>query len=72
MNESFNSMGDKATELEGRVPAQQTQDISLSEKLKNARIRLRQGKSTINQIRVEFGLPPLDDPNADKLLFTKE
>ncbi|HHV73074.1 MAG TPA: hypothetical protein GXX41_00180 [Thermoanaerobacterium sp.] len=37
---------------------------------KNAQKRLSEGKSTINQIRTEYGLKPLDDESADKI-FTK-
>lgn len=41
-----------------------------TEKAADAAKRLSEGKSTINQIRSEYGLKPLDDESADKI-FTK-
>ncbi|WP_155594210.1 hypothetical protein [Clostridium tyrobutyricum] len=34
--------------------------------------RLSQGRSSINQIRVEYGLHPIKDILADKLFIAKE
>lgn len=50
----------KVAALEGPVQAQQDYDL------------LSQGKKSINQIRAEYGLNPIEDKSSDKLFITKE
>lgn len=42
------------------------------EKAKDARNRLSEGKSTINKIRVEYGLGPVEDELFNNSVTTKE
>jgi hypothetical protein len=43
-----------------------------TEKAQDALNQLSEGRSTINQVRTELGLKPLDDESANELYVTKE
>lgn len=44
----------------------------ITDKAQDALNRLSKGESTINKIRSEFGLKPLEDESADELFIAKE
>jgi len=88
MSEIIENLKKKVESLEKRIAAiegqTQKQPISIKEFVKeslreklidkstDALNRLLQGKSSINQIRVEYGFEPIKDKFADELFITIE